>query len=119
MLDAIARRQGLASVQPKAGDLVTHLWQMKLREAVQWVVAGLQETLIYAPFQDNHRMPIRTQKALGRIIKQSQRDTRVVGAFAGWAVGVDGMCRQHRHIASTKWGRNNIRITEQLFAKAL
>jgi len=60
---------------------VKKLKEMKLKNAAELVAEGIEETLSYYHFPQEHWRRIRTNNPLERIMKEIRRRTRLVGAF--------------------------------------
>jgi transposase-like protein len=54
---------------------------LRLTKAVELVENGIEETLAYYQFPEEHWRRIRTNNPLERILREIRRRTRVVGAF--------------------------------------
>lgn len=65
---------------------------------------SIMETFSYYDFPREHRVRIRTNNALERIMKEIRRRTRVVGAFPDGHSALMLCAARLRHIAGTKWG---------------
>jgi putative transposase len=68
------------------------------------VQESIIETLTYFDFPREHRIRIRTNNALERIMKEIRRCTRVVGAFPDGHSALMLCAARLRHIAGTQWG---------------
>lgn len=103
MLKAIHAQEDLPSARAKAADVVTKLRSLKLKEAAALVEAGIDETLSYMHFPNEHWLRIRTNNPLERIMKEIRRRTRVVGSFPDGQSALMLAAARLRHIASSKW----------------
>jgi len=90
---------------------------MKLKEAAKKVRDSIVETLSYYDFPSEHRIRIRTNNALERIMKEIRRRTKVVGAFPDGHSALMLCAARLRHIAGTQWGAKrylNIDLLKEL-----
>ena len=104
MLKAIHASEDKAAAQQKATQVCEKLEGMRLKEAAKKVRDCIDETLTYYDFPREHRMRIRTNNALERIMKEIRRRTRVVGAFPDGHSALMLCAARLRHIAGTQWG---------------
>ena len=104
MLKAIHASEDKQAAIDKAGTVFTKLEEMKLREAAKKVQDSINETLTYFDFPREHRIRIRTNNAMERIMKEIRRRTRVVGAFPDGHSALMLCAARLRHIAGTQWG---------------
>lgn len=81
MLKAIHASEDKKAAIEKAEAVYAKLEAMKLKEAAKKIKDSIVETLAYYDFQREHRVRIRTNNALERIMKKIRRRTRVVCAF--------------------------------------
>ncbi len=77
---------------------------MKLAKAAETVESGVDETLSYMSFPDEHWTRIRTNNPLERIMREIRRRTRVVGAFPDGKSALTLVTARLRHVAGTRWG---------------
>jgi putative transposase len=73
--------------------------------------------LTYYDFPSEHRIRIRTNNALERIMKEIRRRTKVVGAFPDGHSALMLCAARLRHIAGTQWGSKrylNIDLLKEL-----
>ena len=104
MLKAIHASEDKKAALEKAEAVYAKLVAMKLKEAAKKVQESIQETLTYFDFPREHRIRIRTNNALERIMKEIRRRTRVVGAFPDGHSALMLCAARLRHIAGTQWG---------------
>jgi len=104
MLKAIHASEDKNAAVEKAEAIASKLDMMKLREAAKKVRDSIMETFSYYDFPREHRIRIRTNNALERIMKEIRRRTRVVGAFPDGHSALMLCGARLRHIAGTKWG---------------
>ena len=104
MLKAIHASEDKTAALEKAESVITKLEAMKLKEAAKKVRDSIVETLSYYDFPSEHRIRIRTNNALERIMKEIRRRTKVVGAFPDGHSALMLCAARLRHIAGTQWG---------------
>jgi len=115
MLKAIHAQEDLKAAKEKAALVVTKLKQMRLGKAADQVEQGVNETLTYMNYPEEHRLRIRTNNPLERIMKEIRRRTRVVGSFPDGQSALMLVAARLRHIASTKWGTRRYLNMERLY----
>jgi transposase-like protein len=104
MLKAIHAQENREEATRKAGSVAKKLEVMKLGKAAKLLSEGIQETLSYYDFPEQHHRRIRTNNPLERIMREIRRRTRVVGAFPDGNSALMLVAARLRHIAGTKWG---------------
>lgn len=104
MLKAIHASEDKKAAQEKAEAVFSKLEAMKLKEASKKVQESIDETLSYYDFPREHRIRIRTNNAMERIMKEIRRRTKVVGAFPDGHSALMLCAARLRHIAGTQWG---------------
>jgi transposase-like protein len=104
MLKAIHAQENREEAVKKAGSVAKKLEMMKLGKAARLLSEGIQETLSYYDFPEEHHRRIRTNNPLERIMREIRRRTRVVGAFPDGNSALMLVAARLRHIAGTKWG---------------
>ena len=104
MLKAIHASEDKKAALEKAEAVYVKLEAMKLKEAAKKIQDSIAETLTYYDFPREHRIRIRTNNALERIMKEIRRRTRVVGAFPDGHSALMLCAARLRHIAGTQWG---------------
>ncbi|MBI5639802.1 MAG: IS256 family transposase [Nitrospirae bacterium] len=104
MLKAIHAQENREEAIRKAGCVAKKLEVMKLGKAAKLLSEGIQETLSYYAFPEEHHRRIRTNNPLERIMREIRRRTRVVGAFPDGNSALMLVAARLRHIAGTKWG---------------
>ena len=104
MLKAIHAQENREEAIRKAGIVTKKLEGMKLGKAAKLLSEGIQETLSYYAFPEEHHRRIRTNNPLERIMREIRRRTRVVGAFPDGNSALMLVAARLRHIAGTKWG---------------
>jgi putative transposase len=81
-------------------------WQRRLTRAAELAEAGVEETLTYYAFPEEHWRRIRTNNPLERILREIRRRTRVVGASPDGQSALNLAAARLRHIAGTTWSAN-------------
>lgn len=104
MLKAIHAQENKEEAIRKAGSVAKKLETMKLGKAAKLLSEGIEETLSYYDFPEQHHRRIRTNNPLERIMREIRRRTRVVGAFPDGNSALMLVAARLRHIAGTKWG---------------
>ena len=104
MLKAIHAQENREEALRKAGSVAKKLEMMKLGKAAKLLSEGIQETLSYYDFPEEHHRRIRTNNPLERIMRELRRRTRVVVAFPDGNSALMLVAARLRHIAATKWG---------------
>jgi len=104
MLKAIHAQEDLQEAQKKAKGVAEKLRGMKLPKAAELLTEGIDETLTYYAFPQQHWRRIRTNNPLERILREVRRRTRVVGAFPDGNSALMLVAARLRHISATKWG---------------
>lgn len=104
MLKAIHASEDRTAALEKAETVYAKLEAMKLREAAMKVRESIGETLTYYDFPHEHRIRIRTNNALERIMREIRRRTKVVGAFPDGHSALMLCAARLRHVAGTRWG---------------
>jgi transposase-like protein len=104
MLKAIHAQENLKEAQNKAKSVAISLKEMKLKKAAEIVTEGIEETLSYYAFPQEHWLRIRTNNPLERIMREIRRRTRVVGCFPDGNSALMLVAARLRHIAGSKWG---------------
>ena len=104
MLKAIHASEDRAAAIEKSEAVCLKLEGLKLREAAKKIRQSILETLTYYEFPREHRVRIRTNNALERIMREIRRRTRVVGAFPDGHSALMLCAARLRHVAGTRWG---------------
>lgn len=106
---------------PEAGCI--KLECLKLKEAAKKIHQSIGETFTYYDFPREHRVRIRTNNALERIMREIRRRTKVVGAFSDGHSALMLCAASLRHVAASQWGAkrymNMDLLREQDLDKAL
>lgn len=103
-LKAIHASEDKAAAVEKAESVAAKLESLRLKEAAKKVRDSIGETFSYYDFPMEHRVRIRTNNALERIMKEIRRWTRVVGAFPDGHSALMLCAARLRHVAGTQWG---------------
>lgn len=104
MLKAIHSQESKEEARKKAASVVERLHGMKLKDAAKIVEEGIEETFAYYEFPAQHRVRIRTNNRLERLMKEIRRRTRVVGSFPDGQSALMLVAARLRHVASKTWG---------------
>jgi putative transposase len=75
----------------------------RLTRAAELAEAGVEETLTYYAFPEEHWRRIRTNNPLERLLREIRRRTRVVGAFPDGQSALNLAAARLRHVAGTAW----------------
>ena len=84
-------------------------------EAARKVEDGIEETLTYCDFPNEHWTRIRTNNIVERLNREIHR-TRVVGSFPDGNSALMLVCARLRHVAGTQWGNKKYTNTKHLEA---
>jgi putative transposase len=103
MLKAIHAAEDVAAAREKARQVVAKLREQRLSKAAELVESGIEETLAYYRFPEEHWRRIRTNNPLERILREIRRRTRVVGAFPDGESALNLAAARLRHIAGSEW----------------
>jgi len=103
MLKAIHAQEDRAAARRKADEVIGKLKAIRLAKAAEIVERGIDETLAYFAFPEEHWRRLRTNNPLERIMREIRRRTRVVGAFPDGQSALSLAAARLRHIAGTRW----------------
>jgi transposase-like protein len=103
MLKAIHASEDIVSAREKALRVGAKLRDMRLTRAAELVERGIEETLAYYQFPEEHWRRVRTNNPLERILREIRRRTRVVGAFPDGQSALNLAAARLRHVASSEW----------------
>ena len=97
---------GALSVRKQLVRKVRLQWMrpMKLKEAVNKVENGMEETLACCDFPSEHWTRIRTNNVIERLNRKIRRRTRVAGSFPDGTPALMLACARLRHVAGIQWG---------------
>ena len=104
MLKAIHAQEDKEAAREKAKHVAEKLKEMKLQKAAEMVLGSIDETLAYYDFPSEHRIRIRTNNPLERLIREVRRRTRVVGSFPDGESALMLVAARLRYVSSTSWG---------------
>ena len=104
MLKAIHAQEDGDAAKEKARLVAAKLREMKLAKAAEIVETGIDETLSYYRFPQEHWRSLRTNNPMERLNREIRRRTRVVGAFPDGHSALMLVAARLRHVAATKWG---------------
>jgi len=103
MLKAIHAAEDVQAAQEKALRVGAKLREQRLTRAAELVESGIEETLAYYQFPEEHWRRIRTNNPLERILREIRRRTRVVGAFPDGQSALNLAAARLRHVAGSEW----------------
>ena len=103
MLKAIHASEDIVSAREKAFRVGAKLRDMRLTRAAELVERGIEETLAYYHFPEEHWRRVRTNNPLERILREIRRRTRVVGTFPDGQSALNLAAARLRHVASSEW----------------
>jgi transposase-like protein len=104
MLKAIHASEDRTAAIEKAEAVCLKLERLKLKEAAKKIRQSIGETFTYYDFPREHRVRVRTNNALERIMREIRRRTRVVGAFPDGHSALMLCAARLRHVAGSRWG---------------
>ena len=104
MLKAIHAQEDKDAAREKAKLVIGKLRKMNLNKVAEFIESSVEETLSYMDFPYEHWTRLRTNNALERIMKETRRRTRVIGAFPDGYSAMMLVGARLRHISTTKWG---------------
>src|SRR5262245_56949386 len=103
MLKAIHASEDVVAAREKAIRVIEKLRGFRLTKAAELAEAGIEETLTYYAFPEEHWRRIRTNNPLERLLREIRRRTRVVGAFPDGQSALNLSAARLRHVAGTAW----------------
>ena len=103
MLKAIHAAEDVHAAREKARQVTSKLRDLRLTKAAELVENGIEETIAYYGFPEEHWRRIRTNNPLERILREIRRRTRVVGAFPDGESALNLAAARLRHVAGTEW----------------
>lgn len=116
MLKAIHAQEDRKAAAEKMQAVIADLRATKLVKAAELLEEHGHETLTYYGFPDSHRIKLRTNNPLERIMREIRRRTRVVGAFPDGKSCLNLAAARLRHIAGTQWPTRKYMNMTPLFA---
>ncbi|MEN6489636.1 MAG: transposase [Smithella sp.] len=84
--------------------MTTYVVKEQLISTLLLPIEAFSGTTTYYDFPREHRVRIRTNNALERIMREIRRRTRVVGAFPDGHSALMLCAARLRHVAGTQWG---------------
>jgi putative transposase len=114
MLKAIHAAEDVAAAREKAFRVGAKLRDQRLTRAAELVESGIEETLAYYAFPEEHWRRIRTNNPLERILREIRRRTRVVGAFPDGQSALNLAAARLRYVAGSEWSTKRYLSMEQL-----
>ena len=103
MLKAIHASEDVVAAREKAIRVIEKLRGFRLTQAAELAEAGIEETLTYYAFPEEHWRRIRTNNPLERLLREIRRRTRVVGAFPDAQSALNLAAARLRHVAGMAW----------------
>jgi transposase-like protein len=103
MLKAIHASEDVHEAREKALRVGDKLREQRMPKAAELVEGGIEETLAYYAFPEEHWRRVRTNNPLERILREIRRRTRVVGAFPEGQSALNLAAARLRHIAGSEW----------------
>jgi transposase-like protein len=105
MLKAIRAQEDADAARQKAQEVAKKLHLLRLGQAADIILAGIDETISYMAFPREHWRRIRTNNPLERMNREIRRRTRVVGNFPDGRSALMLVCARLRHQSGTQWGQ--------------
>lgn len=115
MLKAIHAQEDRDSALKKAEDVVQKLKEMKLQTAAKKVAEGIEETLTYMRFPNQHWTKIRTNNTIERVNREIKRRTKAIGAFPDGESALMLVCARLRHVSASAWGAKKYLNMQHLY----
>jgi len=103
MLKAIHAAEDLQAAREKAFRVGAKLREQRLTRAAEFIESGIEETLAYHQFPEEHWRRIRTNNPLERILREIRCRTRVVGAFPNGQSALNLAAAGLQHVAGSEW----------------
>jgi transposase-like protein len=104
MLKAIHAQESREAAENKSGDVVRKLKAMKLKAAAELIENSIHEKFSYFAYPPQHWLKIKTNNPMERLLKETRRRTKVVGAFPDGNSALMLVAARLRHFSSTAWG---------------
>jgi len=114
MLKAIHAQEDKEAARTKATQVTAKLKEKRLEKVARLIEEGLEETLTYMDFPEQHWTKLRTNNPMERIMREIRRRTRVVGAFPDGESALMLVGARLRHITGTRWGTKKYMDMERL-----
>ena len=115
MLKAIHAQESKAAAREKAAQVAAKLREMKLSSAAKKLEEGIDETLTYMEFPNQHWSRIRTNNTIERLNREIKRRTKAIGAFPDGQSALMLVCARLRHVAGTQWGAKRYMNMDHLY----
>lgn len=115
MLKAIHAQENKDAARIKAQAVVKQLREMKFTAAAKKIETGIDETLTYMNFPDQHWNKIRTTNLIERVNREIKRRTRSIGTFPDGQSALMPVCARLRYVSGTDWGKKRYLNMEHLF----
>jgi transposase-like protein len=95
--------EDIMAASERAIRVIEKLRGVRLTKAAELAEAGVEETLTYYAFPEEHWRRIRTNNPLEYLLREIRRRTRVVGAFPDGQSALNLAAARLRHVAGTAW----------------
>lgn len=115
MIKAIHAQDNKEAARVKAKVVAQQLREMKLTGAAKKIETGIDETLTYMDFPDQHWIHIRTTNLIERVNREIKRRTRSIGAFPDGESALMLVCARLRYVVGTDWGSKRYLNMQHLF----
>ena len=115
MLKAIHGQESREAAKKKGTEIAKKLREMKLSNAEKKLEDGLDETLTYTFFPQEHWTRIRTNNGIERINREIRRRTRVVGCFPDRNSALMLVCARLRYVSFSSWGERRYMNMDRLY----
>ena len=103
MLKAVHAQENREAAAGKMAAVIVELRAMRLSKPAELLEEHGHETLTFDGYPGSHRLNLRTNNPLERIMREIRRRTRVVGAFPDSKFCLNLAAARLRHIAGTQW----------------
>lgn len=115
MLKAVHARENKDAARIKAQAVVKQLREMNFTAAAKKIETGIDETLTYMNFPDQHWNKIRTTNLIERVNREIKRRTRSIGTFPDGQSALMPVCARLRYVSGTDWRKKRYLNMEHLF----
>lgn len=114
-LKAIFAQEDRAACLRKAAEVAAYLRENKLKSAANALEDGIEETLTYTDFPQEHWLKIRSNNGIERINREIRRRTNAVGCFPDGQSALMLVCARLRHVSASEWGVKTYLNMERLY----
>ena len=122
MLKAIHAQESREVAESKAKDVIKKLKALKLKAAAELVEKSIHETFAYYAYTAQHWLKIKTNNPMERLLKETRRRTKVVGAFPDGNSALMLVAARLRQVSRTTWGTRkymNMRLLNERDQEAM